>query len=150
MRKNFLWLCLSIFMLACGEEAVDCSLVLCRGNETIRLELIRDGSNVLADGTYTENEILITGDLGETGTIRILSGLQGGTEALLEIEDPEWDPGMDYSFQMHLGSEPAIGFDAEFGISEGECCGGFRIFENVTSSDVQVRENPGYVTLILD
>ena len=150
MRRIFLWLCLAIFMFACGDEAVDCSLVMCRGNETIRLELIRNGSNVLADGTYTENEILIIGDLGETGTIRILSGLQGGTEALLDIDDPQWDPGMDYSFQMQLGTEPAIGFTAEFGISEGECCGGFRIFENITSPDVQVQENPGYFTLILD
>jgi hypothetical protein len=143
-------LCLVLFCLSsCEESSTDCSLVLCAGDEPIRLELIINGENALANGTYTPDDISVSGDAGEQATILILTGLQGATEALLEISDPEWDPG-NCDLTLQLGTDRTVELTAEFGASEGPCCGGFLILENVSSPAIEVLDNAGFFTMILE
>jgi hypothetical protein len=150
MPRIFSFLFLVLISLGCSQESrLNCALVLCPGNEPIRLELIINGENALADETYTLNDISVIGDLGEQTAIRILTGLQGATEALLEISDPDWDP-ENYSLTLQLGTDRTVNLNVEFSASEGPCCAGFLILEDVSSPTIEVLDNAGFFTMILE
>ncbi|SFR39975.1 hypothetical protein SAMN04490243_1590 [Robiginitalea myxolifaciens] len=133
----------------CSETTIDCSTVLCVGDSPIRLELIENGTNLLADPTYTEADFSISGDVGTEVTIFLSRGLQGNTEALLEISDSSWQPG-NGTFSLSLPGDRSIDFSTVFGETTGECCGGALTVEQLQSQQVPVSSNAGYFTLTLD
>lgn len=152
INSNRFLVCLVLFTLgfqACNETSLDCSTVLCIGDSPIRLEIIENGSNLLASEAYSEADFSISGDVGSQVTIFLSRGLQGTTEALLEISDPSWDPGSGV-FTLSIPGERQINFTAEFGETTGECCGGALTVDQVESQDVSITTNPGYFTLTLD
>ena len=150
MNRIPTFLCLFILCLACNDDdRTDCSLVLCAGNDPVRLELLINGENALADRTYTLDNISVSGDIDEEFTIRVLTGLRGATEALLEVSDPDWTPGT-YSLNLQLGTDRTIPLTAEFRASTGPCCGGFRILEMLSSPGIEVLDKDGFFTLVLE
>ena len=141
----------SLFILstACSDtDDADCELVLCAPNQVISLELLVDGTNVLADRTYTLEDISVTGTNDEELNLLVRESEFGGPEALLEISSFDWKVGS-YSYLIRLGNDWMFQVEVEFTSSSDPCCRQFLIIRELTSPTLTVLKNTSYFTIIL-
>ncbi len=138
---------------SCSEDKVDCSLVLCAGNDPIYLEILLEGENALANGTFTaENISLDAGTVTPPPLLRINTSVIGTeTAAWLEItyvlQRPE-----DFAFILKLGDAWEVPMEAAFSTrsTSDPCCSGFLSLESLTSEGFSLIEKDGYYTLVLE
>ena len=150
-KKTILLFVLILFGTSCSEDKeANCDTVLCAANEIIRLEFLADGSNPLADGTYTSNDISVQGKTPEPLEITILTDVQGSTEALLEIRSSDWDSGT-YFYTIELGEDWSVPFEVRFTVSKSNdpCCGDRLEILNLVSNTFRVEKQVGFYTVFL-
>ncbi len=128
-------------------------MVLCVAGEAINLEFLSNGENLIANRTYTANNILITGDLVESLNIRVLDNVGGGTTTgLLELNNFEWQPGQ-YNYSVRLGDEWVIDIEVTFSLSEDfPCCGRHLIITDLNAGDFTVERTTysSFYTVVLE
>lgn len=153
MSKNILFpILIFTTLFSCKEENVDCSLVLCAAGDVINLELILNGENAIANGTYSEENIVVTGDEMENLQIRVFQNTQGASSGLLEISNIDWQAGS-YNYNVQLENDREFNIQAQFTLSgSGPCCGNRRQIEELSSPDVTIEKpsNSSFYTVILD
>ncbi len=138
--------------LGCLEEKdIDCSLVLCAAGDSINLELISEGQNVISNGTYTLENIEVIGATTEELQVKVFSNTQGTTTGYLEISSLNWKPGS-YSYTILLGIDFEIDISVTFALTTFPCCGDRLEIRELTSRNaiVAYRENSGFFTVILN
>ena len=143
---------IGIFPGSCtGETSVDCSLVLCAGNEPVYIEILLDGENLLSGTEYLPSDITISGQVGiSTPELQLLTGLIGATEAFIELRDANWTGGASYEYLLELGSDWRIPLEITFDKSRGGCCGGSLRILALNSSEFLIEKQPGgFYRLIL-
>ncbi len=133
---------------ACSETDVDCSLVLCAPDQILSLELIADGTDVLAEGIYRLEDISLTGDHDALPEFAIRQSEFGGPEALLEIRSADWSKGS-YTYTLELGNDWLVELEVDFTSSTDPCCGQSLIIRALTSGTAMVEEKSGYFTIVL-
>lgn len=127
-----------------GETSVDCSLVLCVGNEPVYLELLLNGDNLLSGTDYLPSEITISGKGGiSTPELQLLTGLEGASEAFIELRDDNWSGGASYEYLLELGADWRIPLEITFDKSRGGCCGGSLRILALNSSEFLIEKQPG-------
>jgi hypothetical protein len=127
-----------------GETAEDCSLVLCAGNESVYLEIILEGNNVLSAPDYLPSEISITANGAQSlPEIQLLTELIGASEALLELHNYDWAAGATYSYFLELGNDYRIPLSISFARSGTGCCGGSLRISELNSPNFTVEKQPG-------
>lgn len=133
--RKFLFVLVALtFLFSCKNETVDCSLVLCAAGDAIRLELIENGENVITNGTYTESNITVSGEVMENLQIRVLPNTQGATSGLLEINNFDWQPGQ-YTYTIQLGNNWIFDVEASFTLTGNDPCCGDRLTLTALSAD---------------
>lgn len=151
-HKFILFFVLLLYCTGCSDsKEADCSSVLCVADETISLEILLDGENVLADGTYTVEDISVTGKTQEPLSIQVVTDIQGGPRALLLIDSPDWTPG-EYFYTIQLGEDWTIPVAVLFTEpkSNDPCCGDRLEILNLVSSEFPTENNLSYYTLTLN
>ncbi|QBA64952.1 hypothetical protein [Muriicola soli] len=129
-----LFFCLSLS--SCNEENnIDCSLVLCAANDSINLELIADGENVISNGTYTLENIVVAGNSSEELEIRVFPDTQGATTGLLEISSFDWQAGT-YIYTISLDTDYEFNLEVTFSTTNDPCCGDRLVITGLSSDDV--------------
>ncbi len=143
---------LIFFLLGCiDEKEYDCSMVLCAAGDTINLELISNGENVISNGTYTLENIEVTGATTEDLRIRVFTDTQGATTGYLEISSFDWTRG-DYSYSLFLGEDYEIDISVSFSVTSYPCCGDLLRIRELTSQNavIEYRANSSFFTVILN
>ncbi|MCX2718005.1 hypothetical protein [Lentiprolixibacter aurantiacus] len=152
MVKKILLLIISIsFFLSCGDN-VDCSMVSCAAGDIIRLEFVSNEENVINNGTYTEENITVTGDITEDLDVQVFSETQGATEGLLEINNFDWRPG-EYAYTIRLGNDWEIDLEVTFSLSGNDpCCGNRLIITDLSAGAFQLEQTTfsSFYTIILE
>ncbi len=150
-RNLFIGLiCLSL--LGClNEKEIDCSLVLCAAGDSVNLELIADGQNVISNETYTLENIEVRGVTSEELTIRVFPNTQGATSGYLEISSFDWRKGT-YDYTVFLGDEWEFDISVTFGVTNYPCCGDRLEIRELTSRNalIEYRTNSAFFTVILN
>ncbi|WP_194419548.1 hypothetical protein [Muriicola marianensis] len=138
-------------LLGCVEEkGIDCSLVLCAAGDSINLELISEGQNVISNETYTLENIEVTGATTEELQIKVFPNTQGATTGYLEISSFDWKAG-NYNYTIFLGNDFEVDISVTFGVTDYPCCGDRLEIRELTSQNaiVEYRVNSGIFTIIL-
>jgi hypothetical protein len=144
--------CVCLTILGClKEKEIDCSLVLCEAGDSINLELISEGENVISNGTYTLENIEVTGAITEELQVKVFSNTQGATTGYLEISSFDWNTG-NYDYTILLGNDFEIDISVTFGVTNYPCCGDRLEIRELTSQNVVIeyRPNSGFFTIILN
>jgi hypothetical protein len=134
------------------EKGIDCSLVLCAAGDSINLEIIADGENLISNGTYTSENILVSGNTAEEIKIQVYPDTRGGTTGLLEILSFDWKAGT-YTYTVALGNDYEFDLEVTFGVTNYPCCGDRLEIRKLTSNDVFIEEYKTYAsfyTIILN
>lgn len=144
---------LALFLLyaGCGDDdGPDCSGVVCLADEIVRLEILVAGVNPLANGTYTEADITVSGKTPEPIDFAILPAEQAGIAGLLAISSPEWEPG-EYFYTIELAEDWSIPISVRFTKSKSNdpCCGIRREILSLESSDFPTEDLISYYRVIL-
>lgn len=144
---------LLILILSCNpDKSPDCSLVLCAAGDAISLELINNGENLISNGTYTESNISISGDVTENLRIRVLPNVQGATSGLLELNNFDWQPG-EYAYTVELENDWVINLSVAFGVTARDsCCGDRLVITTLSAGNFTVERlpNSSFYTIILE
>ncbi|WP_372973907.1 hypothetical protein [Muriicola sp.] len=145
---GFVWL---TFLGCLEEKDIDCSLVLCAAGDSINLELISEGQNVIANGTYTLENIEVTGATTEQLQIKVFPNTHGATIGYLEISSFDWRAGT-YMYTVFLGNDFEIDLSVTFKATDYPCCGDRLEIRELSSRNalVEYRENSGFFTVILN
>jgi len=150
-KKTILLLVLLLYGISCSDDKeANCDAALCVADEIIRLEFLSDGSNPLADGTYTSNDISVQGKTPEPLEVTVLTNVQGSTEALLEIRSTDWDSEA-YFYTIELGEDWTIPLEVRFTLSKSNdpCCGDRLEILNLVSNTFRVEKQVGFYTVFL-
>ena len=149
-KKLVLFVIVALVAACSDRDDEDCSLVLCEANEIIRLEFLVNGTNPLADGTYSREDVSIIGKTPEPLEVAILTDITGATEALLEVKSPDWIPG-EYFYTVTLGDDWSVPIEVRFTRSKSNdpCCGERLEILSLESDAYQVEGNTGFYTVIL-
>jgi hypothetical protein len=125
--------------------------VVCLADEIIRLEILVEGVNPLANGTYTEADISVSGKTPEPIEFALLSDTQGSVPGLLALSSPEWEPG-EYFYTIDLAEDWSIPISVRFTKSKSNdpCCGVRREILSLESSDFPTEDNISYYTVFLN
>lgn len=151
-KKTILLFVLLLYGISCSnDKEANCAAALCVANEIIRLEFLSDGSNPLADGTYTSNDISVQGKTLEPLEVTVLTNVQGSTEALLEIRSTDWDSGA-YFYTIELGEDWSVPLEVRFTLSKSNdpCCGDRLEILNLVSNTFRVEDQVGFYTVFLE
>ena len=151
MIRRSAYLLLSILLWTCDSaNSPDCSLVLCATNESIQLEILQNGVNILASGEITTEDVLVTSSNGEEFRFDVFNSTQGAAEALLSISQFGQGSG---SYTYSIDIESTITFDIQviYSLSErGPCCGERLLIQQLNSNDVEISELSGFFRVQLD
>ncbi|NNJ89311.1 MAG: hypothetical protein HKP53_07900 [Eudoraea sp.] len=152
MPRIILFTLISFALISCSEEKnTDCSLVLCAADDSIKLELIADGENVISNGTYSLENIDVSGNSAEEIRIQVFPDTQGATTGLLEISSVDWQAGT-YSYTISLGTDYEFDLEVTFGTTSDPCCGD-RLTVRMLNSDevfIEVEAYSSFYTIILN
>ncbi|MBT8283493.1 MAG: hypothetical protein KJO86_07130 [Muriicola sp.] len=136
MQRIILFTLFCFAIISCSEKnSIDCSLVLCAANDSINLELIADGENVISNGTYTLENIEVSGNSSEELQIRVFPDTQGATTGLLEISNFDWQAGT-YNYTISLGTDYEFDLQVTFSTTNDPCCGDRLVITGLSSDDV--------------
>lgn len=152
MPRIILLTLLCFAFTSCSEEnKIDCSLVLCAANESINLELIADGENVISNGTYTLQNIEVSGNSSEELEIRVFPNTQGSTTGLLEISSFDWQAGT-YFYTISLGTDYEFDLEVSFSTTNDSCCGDRLVITGLSSDDVftDAETHSSFYTIVLN
>ncbi len=152
MKKHLFYYLLLILGLSCtNETSPDCSLVLCAANDAISLELLVNGENVIANGTYTEENITVTSTPQDNLKVQVFPNTQGTTEGLLEISSFEWERGT-YLFTIVLDGDYEFNLEVVFGVTTYPCCGDRLEIRELSSIDAFIAHETysSFYTVVLN
>ncbi|MDC6365674.1 MULTISPECIES: hypothetical protein [Flavobacteriaceae] len=133
------------------DDVIDCSTVLCEASSGFYLEIIKNGEDVFANGTYTKEDVSIVGQDSEDLIIDVLTDLPGKTEALLNFINVNWSKGP-YEYTINLGTEDSFQITGEFA-QEGkasDCCGILVFVETIAIQGASITDESGIYTVTLD
>ena len=151
-KKIFVFFIVITSLYSCKNESVDCSLVLCAAGDAIRLELIENGENVITNGTYTESNITVSGEVMENLQIRVLSNTHGASSGFLELNNFDWQPGQ-YTYTIQLGNNWIFDVEASFTRTGNDpCCGDRLTIMALSAGNFAVERGSysGFYTVILE
>lgn len=139
---------LMLLLAGCGDDdRPDCAAVLCVADETIQLEFLMDGKNPLADGTYEESDIAVSGKTEEPIDFALLPG----SPVLLSVNSPEWEPG-EYFYTIELGADWSVPVSVRFTKpkSNDPCCEDPLEILNLESAGFRTEKRISYYTVFLN
>lgn len=153
MKRFVFFLVFAAFFINtnCDSTSVDCSTVLCVGPLSIRLEVLSNNDNVFADGTYTLEDVTITGPDSDDLEVTVQTGLQGSTSALLTFRNVNWTKGS-FDYTIDLGNTESFEISGDFVEmgSASDCCGIRLEVENPSAQGATVEESPSYLIITLE
>ena len=149
--KSFYFL---FFVLACSctdeLSRPDCSLVLCATNETIQLEILQNGTNILASGGITTEDVTVTSSSEEQVWHAVYNNTHCAVESLLTISLFA-QRAAPYSYSIDIQSSIIFDIEVVYELSgEDPCCGQRLLIRELTSMDVAVTAMPGHFRIELE
>lgn len=138
---SFIFLCAT----CCPED--DCEAVLCEGPPDLSFEVLAENENVFINGTYSLEDISITGD----GSDEVMISLANSAvpNSVLVLINPNWTP-ESYQYELNFSDDAVVTLNVEIINSpSGGCCGGIPRLEALQINGIAQSTNGGY-TIILD
>ncbi|NKI31774.1 hypothetical protein [Croceivirga thetidis] len=151
IKSLFLGLCLLLCLAGCKNENEEDFILECACDpfSSVSFQVTSDDFNVFENGTYTLEDVTITGSDIEDFELTLQDiEIQYGstTETILTLKSTDWQP-QDYALQLNIGNEYSADLDLNIVLSTGECCAGLPTPESI-SIDGIIQENPYQVIRI--
>jgi hypothetical protein len=106
---------------------------------------------VISNGTYTLENIEVTGATTEELLIKVFPDTQGATSGYLQISSFNWKAGT-YNYTIFLSNDWEIDISVSFKVTNYPCCGDRLEILELSSRNafVEYRPNSGFFTIILN
>lgn len=148
---------LVLFMFGCEDKNndacdIDPALLDCIGFPSLGFVITRNGENIFNENTITIQDIDIQGDDAPNGRLNLQSGFDSTNSPVLFFSDSDWSLGGNHTYVITVEDTDSFSLNTSFTISEGPCCGGIPILENIQINDIQVEQDPisGFYIISLD
>ncbi len=149
MKMPIALLCLFVLLFSCDLDGTECNVNLCAGPPTIIFEVISNGENVIENGTYDIEDILIEGDDSDRFDLSIGAfQTSGGEITTLELDNSNWSA-RSYDITLNFGSDFSAQIELVTATPEDECCEGIPFLREISidGNTISLGSEPFRITL---
>lgn len=137
-----------------GDEVcnIEPALLDCIGFPSLGFVITRNGENIFNENTTTIQDIAIQGDDARNVELNLQSGFDSINGDVLFFTDLDWARGAEHTYVINVKDTDSFSLNTSLTISEGPCCGGIPILEEIQINNSQGAQDSqtGFYNISLD